>query len=363
LRIKKLKIKNFRCFSSLDLNFDDPVVIIQGDNGTGKTSILEALHYLCYMRSFRTHTPRNLIKFGKDGFFVKVSFSEGESQVPAINYDLQVGFDKNRKIVKLNKKNITAFKELIDFYRIVTLTEDDLGIIKSGPDVRRAFVDNAIFVFDNSFATSMREFKKVLENRNSLLQADRMDSDSYDLWTKQLWEKSRRIQQKRNEVLQELQERVNACLADIFKEDIAVELSYRARNIDLQGNYGTFALKLPDLRLQEVRFRRSLFGAHLDDFIVKFQSKKSKNFASRGQQKLIILLLKAAQIMCLTEKKGPAIFLLDDFMTDFDEERAKKLANFLLSLNSQIIFTSPCRSGFFENLSSKVGVGKILLTD
>jgi len=361
VRIKKIKIKNFRCFSTLDLSLDDPIVLIQGDNGAGKTSILEAMHYLCYMRSFRTHTPRDLIKFGKDGFFVKVSLFEEKSH-DTMSYDLQVGFDKNRKIVKLNKKNLTVFKELIDFYRVVTLTEDDLSIIKGGPDVRRAFVDNAIFVFDNSFTTSVREFKKVLENRNSLLQADRVNPDSYDLWTKQLWEKSRIIQKRRNAVLQELQEKVNACLADIFKEDIAIELAYKARNIDLEGDYDKFAHKLPDLKPQELRFRRSLLGAHLDDFIITFQSKKSKNFASRGQQKLIVLLLKAAQIICLTEKKGPAIFLLDDFMTDFDEERASKLANFLPSLNSQIILTSPCRSGFFENLASKLGANKIQLT-
>ena len=361
MRIKQIRIKQFRCFSQLDLNLDNHVVLLQGENGTGKTTILEAIHYLCYMRSFRTHVPRDLIKFDEDNFFVKIVFSESDQQ-EAITHDLQVGFDKKRKIVKLNKKNITTFKDLVNFYRIVVLTEDDLNVIKGGPELRRAFLDSALFVLDDTFIDCTRDFKKVLENRNMLLQKDRIGQESYLLWTRQLWEKSRIIQTKRDKLMVNLEKAVNDALKATFKEKIAVKLEHKTKNMSLDAEYEQFEQNLLSLKEQEMRFRRSLFGAHLDDFIINFQGKKSKVFASRGQQKLVVLLLKVAQIIGLTAKRGPAIFLLDDFMTDFDEERASKLANFLPSLNSQIILTSPCRSGFFENLASKLGANKIQLT-
>lgn len=363
--IKSLKIKNFRCFGSLDISFDGPATLIQGSNGAGKTSLLEALHYICYMRSFRTHTPRDLIAFGKDTFFVKVLFNAGdENGEHTLEHELQVGFSKGKKSVKLNKKALHSFKELIDHYRVLTVTEDDLEIIKGGPDVRRAFLDNAIFLIDPSFIAVTKEFKKVLENRNVLLQSERVDQSSYLLWTEQLWQKSKDIQKKREKMTKDLAKRVNEILQKHFEgEKLQVELEYKPKNVDLKADYDSFLkAKITKIQRQEMRFGRSLFGAHLDDLIITFCSKKSKFYASRGQQKLIVLLLKASQLSFLTQNRGLGAFLLDDFMTDFDHDRAQKLTNFLFSLQTQLIFTSPSRVGFFEDMLTRSGTRKILLT-
>ena len=318
------------------------------------------------MRSFRTHTPRDLVKFGKDNFFIKVFFDTEKSvdgkKEGSFEYELQVGFNKNKKLVRLNKKPVSSFKELIEFYRVITLTEDDLEIIKGGPDVRRAFLDNAIFLFEPHIVSDIRDFRKILENRNSLLQSHSFSNDSYSLWTEQLWKKSRLIQLKRNEIMLEFEKKVNMILSNIFDDTFSIELEYKSKNIDLTQSYDIFYSSISHIKQQEMRFGRSLFGAHLDDFIIKFQSKKSKFYASRGQQKLIVLLLKASLGIFLTEKKGRAVFLLDDFMTDFDEEKAKKLVDFLLSLDTQLIFTSPCRSGIFEDLITKIYNTRIILT-
>src|SRR5260370_35305801 len=99
----------------------------------------------------------------------------------------------------------------------------------------------------------------------------------------------------------------------------------------------------------EQYFKRSLFGAHVDDFIITLEGKKSRACASRGQQKMIVLLVKIAQIKQLTLKNGPIIFLLDDFMTDFDVERGASLLQVLFELNCQLIFTSPRRDSALES--------------
>jgi len=372
-------MKNFRCFENQIFDFDAPVTLLSGDNGTGKTSILEAIHYICYMRSFRASTPRDLIQFEHDNFFVKASFETDDF----LNHELQVGFEQNQKLVKLNKKNISSFKELMDFYRVITLVEDDLWLIKGGPDVRRRFLDQAILLVDNSFLYKMREFKKVLQQRNMLLQSDTVKQESYDLWTSQLWEKSRNIQEIRNKFVKAYEKSVNAMLKTVFAPgpgagkkrvgckskksdagdmgDISVSFEYKPKKVGLAGSYADFMGKIDELKAQEIRFRRSLFGAHLDDFVISFQSKKSRNYASRGQQKLVVLLLKTAQLADLVKKRGQAVFLLDDFMTDFDEEKVALLANFLVSLDSQLIFTSPSKSGPFDNLMLQMGAHRIKL--
>ncbi len=182
MRLKKLHLKHFRCFDKATFDLDGKVVFVNGSNGTGKSSLLEALHYLCYLRSFRATSTRDLIQFGQDGFFARVEFVSG---TPFIEHDLQVGFENKKRSVKLNKKAINSFKELMDHYRIVTLTEDDMAIIKGGPDVRRHFIDQAVLLSDQQYATQVRRFKQVLENRNSLLQSRRCTKDSCELWTGQ----------------------------------------------------------------------------------------------------------------------------------------------------------------------------------
>jgi len=359
LQIKQLKIKNFRCFIDIDVNFQGALSVISGDNGAGKTSLLEALHYLCYMRSFRTHSPKDLIQFDSNEFFVKASFLDKDN-LEAANA-LQVGFSQNKKIVKLNNKTIGSFKDLMDYYRIITLTEDDLWLIKGGPDVRRSFLDQAILLLDYSFGQKIKEYKKVLEQRNSLLLHEKCSPELYDLWTAQLWEKSLCIQQERKELLGAYEGKINEILGKTFDETITVSLAYKSKNVRLEDSFEQFMATVGRFKHQEFRFRRSLFGAHLDDFTIDFQQRKSKFYASRGQQKLVVLLLKAAQLLDLGQKRGPAVFLLDDFMTDFDEEKATLLAHFLLSLDCQLIFTSPSKSGFFEGLLFKLGASKVVL--
>ena len=347
------------------MSFDGKISVITGENGAGKSSLLEAIHYLCYMRSFRTHSPRDLIRFESDNFFVKASFLDNALVFGNGNKlcdELQVGFSQNKKIVKLNKKNISSFKDLMDYYRIVTLTEDDLWIIKGGPDVRRSFLDQAVLLCDYTFLDKIKEFKKVLEQRNRLLQNDIFNIELYDLWTAQLWEKSIYIQKIRENLIKTYESRVNKILKNTFKDKISISLEYKPKNVDLRDDFNRFMKKVDRFRPQEQRFRRSLFGAHLDDFIVHFQKRKSKLYASRGQQKLVVLLLKSAQLLDLGEKRGAATFLLDDFMADLDEKKATLLADFLISLDIQLIFTSPSKSGFFEDLLYNLGAKQIKLT-
>ncbi|MCK5632659.1 DNA replication and repair protein RecF [bacterium] len=355
MQLKRIEVKNFRCFTTKTVQLDNKIVVLKGLNGAGKSSLIEALHYLCYLRSFRATSVRDLIRFGQEGFFVKAHFLASSDEM--IDYSLQVGFANKKRLVKLNNKVISSFKELMDHYRVVTLTEDDLALIKSGPDVRRQFIDQAILLQDQGYTQRLRTFKKILQNRNSLLQSRNCCEQSCHLWTTQLWEASQSIQKQRVAQLKIYQESVNHMLFEIFNESIIVNLEYRPKNGDLTDNFKAFMARYTDkqLFLEEMRYRRSLFGCHLDDIVVTFQGKKSKQFASRGQQKLTILLLKIAQLRAIEKQRGPAVLLLDDFMTDFDEEKIQHLCSFFASLPYQLIFTSPAQNATFDHQIKQLG--------
>jgi len=351
LQLASIYLKDFRCFEQTTIDLDSPIVLICGSNGTGKTSLLEALYYGCYLRSFRTHIARDLIALGKESFFVKFLI-RGGSQENLVDHTIQVGFANNKRLVKVDNKSTASYKDLLSYYRIISLTEDDLKLIQDGPEERRSFMDQALLLDDAAILTKMREYRVVLDNRNALFQKDRIDSEAYFVWTKKLWEYTVEIQHMRKQLLSQLQTEVNVMLERYIDPNLAASFIYQAKKNSDLPSFEDFLHKngsLAELMRSELYFKRSLFGAHVDDFSIALEGKKSRSYASRGQQKMVVLLIKIAQIKRLTLKTGPIIFLLDDFMIDFDVDRGKALLAALLELNCQLIFTSPRRDSALES--------------
>lgn len=326
MHLKKIHLQNLRCFENQEIEFDQHINLIEGKNGSGKTTVVEALYYLCYLRSFRTNITRDLIRFDTESFFVRADLEVDESAE-----QLQVGFSPAKRLVKLNDQNVSSFKELIKNYRVVVLTEGDLNIIQGGPEVRRNFIDQHIYLQDPNWFSIIRDYKKTVDNRNALLKSKKFDSDSYKVWTDQLVKKSETIRQERLKALKEVELEIAQLLSKHFaEEDLVVTFEYRKK--DWQQ----------DLLPKERAMERTLCGAHLDDYRIKLNCKSTRKFASRGQQKLISVLMKTVQVTLLKKSfLGVILFLLDDFMTDFDDQKTTLLINLLANLEVQLLFTSP----------------------
>lgn len=357
MQLSSLYIKHFRCFSERHIEFDHPLIHIQGLNGSGKTSLVEAIHYACYLRSFRTHTPRELLYFGQENFFIKATVTAAVGD----RHEIQVGFSTKKRVVKIDQSPVTSYKDLMNHYRVITLTEDDGDIIKAGPDARRTFIDQALLLADQAYAQHIRMLKHLVDARNALLQDSSHDKKSLEIWTYKLWRHTQVLRQERTALLVLLEAEAARVLATI-DPSLHISLEYVSKNCDTQLSFEQFMNCSSHVFADELRYRRSLFGAHLDDFSILLQHTYTRQFASRGQQKLVILLLKIAQVTNLCSSKGPVIFLLDDFITDFDERRAHQLLPALLNMGGQLIFTSPSASGGLSELLSSQGARSIMLT-
>ena len=369
MRIVSLSLKNFRCFSSVDLDVESSVVLIHGPNGSGKTSIIEALHYGCYLRSFKTHLPKEMVQSQAGGFQADVQaegFGVSLGLIGGLaggsSFDtLHIHFSRNKKTVKLNAQPVGSYKELYDIYKVVTITEDDLLMIQGAPSLRRSFIDHVVFLIDPDYAPLLRKYRHILENRNALIASGKNDDESYELWTDQLLSVSSRIQKARVAALKSLESEALLLLAEVFGNQgmsLSIRYDYARPYEDIETIASTndLLIRYPSIKGHEMMQRRSLIGSHLDDFSLIYQGKSCRTYASRGQQKLLVFLLKLAHIRLLRsnqsglDQPGGAVLLVDDFLADFDEERAQALLPLMISLPTQLIITTPVEGPIKEKL-------------
>ena len=349
--INNLRLKNFRCFSDLKLGFDNKFVVLEGSNGSGKTTILEALYYACYLRSPRTRLNRELLSFEKDHFFLQVDFEE---ELDLNKNEIQIGYSKKEgKLIKFNKKPITSFKDIISRYKIISLSQDDMQLVVGAPEFRRSYLNQSLFLLDSQLIVLLKEYKKVLEQRNRfiILNAHRTISgnkkDELYSWTEQLWQRSDLLQHQRILFLKKIEIKVNEFLEKYFLipgSNMSIELNYSKKNIKGQDTFKNFwAYYEKELIQKEQKWQRTLFGVHLDDFTINFKNKRARFFASRGQQKLILFLLKVVQLLEIQENES-GVLLLDDFLTDFDIDKLLGAISLLMDQNFQFFITSPIKS-------------------
>jgi DNA replication and repair protein RecF len=357
LFVRSLEVKQFRCFAQQRITFDKQMTIIEGANGSGKTSLLEALHYLCYVRSFRTHLPKDLAAFGNTMFYVAADIDVCENQ-ETLSRRITIGFSGARRIVKIDQRAVNSYRDLMATFRVITITEDDLALVQDGPDARRTFLDQANILVDPSAIDALRELREVAAQRNALLQQPSCNEAQYRIWSKQLYDKSRRVQEQRLAIIAALNHELSLLNAHLGLAPDTIGITYAPKKACLDDNWE----KVLHLMDGERRLGRSLFGAHLDDLAITFNGVSAKHFASRGQQKLIVVLLKIAQMRSLVHTLGSAVFLLDDFLTDFDDQRASTLVELLSSLGQQCIFTSPQGGDRISKFLSEEKTGSIKLS-
>lgn len=341
--IRSLYLQNLRCFASQRFDLQSTFVVIQGNNGTGKTSILESLHYACYLRSFRTRAVRDLIQEGKDHCFVGVDFYQPRF---ALEEKITVGVGRDaKKIIRLNEEPVQGFKELLDHYRVVTLTADDLHLISGEPEERRAFMNAAVLLKNPENTVLFKECNRLLALRNAyLLQGKSAPSEEFRVWTKLFWEHSRAIQALRKEYLFQVESTLQEILTQRFAGELGqVKLKYLEKELsDKDHDFESFwSYYINTLFVRERDWQRTLFGAHLDDVAIMLDARKARLFASRGQQKLLAYLIKIVQVQESIKAGNPAVFLVDDFLTDFDKDRASRCLEIIQQLATQVVLTIP----------------------
>lgn len=332
--LERLIIKHFRNLNEIELNFDSRINIFVGENGVGKTNLLEAIYFLGILKSFRTNQDRQLVKFGERNFSINGKILKKDT---AIN--INVLFDANQKKVKVNNKTLTKIIDLIGQLKIVIFAPEDLNIVKGNPQIRRRFVDIELAQISPKYLYNLQRYLKIIKHRNQILstikKTRRLEIKGLEPWDDQLVEIGTQIISKRKELMAKLNPLIEETYHQIRKDQQKLKIEYSP----CVGEED-FRKRLQDKQQEEIQREVTLIGPHRDDISFYINDVNSRYFASQGQQRAIAICLKLAELQNIYQETNEfPILLLDDVTSELDKNSRESLLG-LIGEEIQVFITT-----------------------
>ena len=358
--LKELDLVNFRLHKSSKIKFSDKLNYIVGGNGQGKTTILEAIYYLCTTKNLLFSAEAEIVNFDENFFEAKGKFKELTEDHSRVLYQK----DLNKKLFYLNDKQIFRSSSVIGKFPIVTLTQPDHSITQGAPADRRKFIDMVIAQTSETYLKILLDYNKILKQRSRLLiQIFETRNNSLlsqlDSWTETLVENGVELIKHRILFIKDfnryLFESYNKILS---KSEIPFIEYHYPEDFTPEQIKKDYTEKLDAVKEEELRRCSNLVGPHRDDFIFRINGLELKKYGSQGQHKTFQIALKFAQFFYMKERLSRTpVFLLDDVFGELDSFRAEKISDYLNEVGQ--VFITLTDFTRFENLS--VGNGNILL--
>ncbi len=347
--LNKLTLTNFKNYDQADLEFSPRINCFVGNNGVGKTNILDAIHYLSLTKSFFNSIDSISIRHGEDYFIISGLFS-GEKDEDQIFCAFQ---KQKKKVLKKNGKEYQKLSDHVGKYPVVMISPADSALISEGSEERRKFLNKIISQYDPEYLDSVLNYNKVLQQRNKLLKdfkaSGKFDNDSLLIWNNQLVKYGSYIYKERVSLVNDL--------IPVFQENYSM-ISGGKEKVRLQYQSHLSGGDLGDLLVSSLDKDRFLeyttAGIHKDDLLLEMNEFPVKSLGSQGQQKSYLVALKLAKFDYIKGRSGfSPILLLDDIFDKFDAERVEQIIRLVGSDRfGQIFITDTHQSRLHDILSS-----------
>ena len=349
--VESLKLQNYRNYEYLNMNFDEKINIIYGDNAQGKTNILESMYVCATSKSHRGSKDREIIRFDNDESHIKVNVKKND-----MNYRIDMHLKKNKpKGIAVNGIPIKRAVELFGILNIVFFSPEDLNIIKNGPSERRRFIDMELSQLDKIYLDCLINYNKVVNQRNSLLKeyafSGREDIiSSLDIWDMQLVKYGNDVIKSREKFVKEINDLVKSIHTKLSGDREQLEIIYEpcVKEQDFES-------ELVRVRDRDLKFKCTNIGPHKDDMCFLINGMDVRKYGSQGQQRTAALSLKLAEIELVKQiiHDTPVLFL-DDVLSELDSRRQ----NFLLDNIGNIQTMITC-TGLDEFINNRFSINKI----
>jgi DNA replication and repair protein RecF len=321
--IQHLELTNFRNYAATTIDLTSGVTAVVGNNGQGKTNLVEALGYLATLKSFRGVPTEALIRTGCESAVLRATVVHADGREILIETEL-VRTGRNRSLV--NKQRLARSRDLLGVVRTTVFSPEDLELVKAAPSVRRDFVDDALVALQPKLDVLCSEIEKVLRQRNSLLKqaGGRLSPDiasTLDVWDAKLAELGSELGDERSRLIAQISPRVSKAYEELAEKDTPIGLVYEPewRRIGL-------ANELQTCRLDDIRRGTSTVGPHRDDIDLLINGLPARTHASQGEQRTLALAMRLAVHRMVTEEFGsPPVLILDDVLSELDPGRAAAL--------------------------------------
>jgi len=319
--LKNITLLNFKNYCDADLQFSDTVNVFTGNNGSGKTNMLDAIHYLCLCKSYFNPIDGQQIKTGEDLFMIQGDFDRNEK-----NDKITCGVKRNqKKQFKRNKKEYEKLADHIGLFPVVMVSPYDVNLIMEGSEERRKFIDNVISQTDSHYLDQLIAYNRILLNRNAFLKqivvTRKYDPTLLEILNEQLVIAGNKIFAIRKAFMDEFIPLFNEYYLYLTENKETVALNYQSQLLDMPFD----ELLRKSVEKDRV-LERTTTGIHKDELAFVISDMPLKKFGSQGQQKSFLIALKLAQYAYLAKNKGfKPLLLLDDIFDKLDDHRVQKL--------------------------------------
>jgi DNA replication and repair protein RecF len=349
MRLKSVYLENFRNYKRLEVDTDNDLVIVVGENASGKTNFIESIYFLAYLKSFRA--PDNLLVNSQEDYF-KIVGQADENKLEAV---VQVK-PALRRGFKIDDQKIKRL--LWRTFKTVLFVPNDLNLFIMGPGARRKYLNETLSQLDPAYAADVVSLEHVLKQRAALLYdigSSIATRDQLDYWDLQLAEISLRLSKIRRDFLSFVSDRFDSSYSKLT--ELPAEFKIEYKGLPAEYDQDTFLSRLREYQDAEIRSGQNLFGPHRDDFNIYKNNELNIYNSSRGELRAQILAIKLLQAEYLTIGKDKPLVLLDDVFSELDETRRELL---LKSLEGHQIFITTTDD---HNATSVVPSAKVLRTE
>ncbi len=321
MHLKKLSLTNFKNYSQASLEFSPKINCIVGNNGVGKTNILDAIHYLSLTKSFFNNIDSVSIMHGEEFFIIQGLFvKEGEEDNIFCSFHRQ-----KQKVLKRNGKEYERLSDHVGRYPVVMISPADSALIIEGSEERRKFMNKIISQYNAEYLDSVLNYNKALQQRNRLLRdfsfSGNFDDEMLSVWDAQLIKYGNVVYSERYLLVNELTPVFQEYYSLVSNQKEKVKLKYRSHLSD-----GDFSGILRNTIGKDRALEYTTAGIHKDDLMFEMDGYSVRSLGSQGQQKSYLVALKLAKFDYIKRKAGfSPILLLDDIFDKFDAERVAQI--------------------------------------
>ena len=342
MRIKALKLKQFRNYDALELTLDPGVNLFFGPNGSGKTNLLEAVHYCALGRSHRTAQDREVIARDREMGACGVSIQRRDG-VHDVAVKLLCAGEK-RKQVFLDGKRIPRLAQMMGMLQCVIFSPEDLLLVKDGPAARRRFLDMLLSQLSTQYFLALQGYQQALRQRNALLRQFRqgpVPAAAFLPWEEAMARAAAVIIPQRRACCQRLSQEAQTRYQSISgREQERFALTYQGCLDPSAEIIPAVMARLEQLRGEDIRRGGTSFGPHREDLLLTIQQKDMRLFASQGQMRTAALAMKLSELSVFRQLSGEApVLLLDDVMSELDLNRRTRLLDEIRGVQTLITCT------------------------
>ena len=352
MKIKNLKLTNFRSYSNQAFEFDDKLNILVGANAQGKTNVLEAIFFAVIGKSFRSNKEKEVIKWNEEKSKVEAIFENKFREIK-----IEIFFDKLRKkIILVDGIGLKKVGELLGRTNAVFFSPNELKLVKESPEDRRKFLNIAISQINKRYFYMLGRYEKILANRNKLLKESQdinVLKETIDIWDRAIADVAEKIFLERKNFIDELSGYATKAHEYLSGNSEKLIVEYVS---DFKEGYKKNMMKsLQKNLLKDYKLGYTTVGIHRDDLNLFVNGNEVKSFGSQGQQRTVALSLKLAELECNKNRTGEyPILLLDDVFSELDSDRRNRLLNF--TKKTQTIIT--CTEINEKNKSKIINIKK-----